>query len=74
VALVIGAAVRVSPALFSPNNTLAAIIAQNFGEAQGIQRSALIGLGVVLFVITLLVNVMARAVLNRGERRLAAGR
>ncbi len=74
VALVIGAAVRVSPALFSPNNTLAAIIAQNFGEAQGIQRSALIGLGVVLFVITLLVNAMARAVLSRGERRLAAGK
>ena len=38
------------------------MIANEFGEASGTHRAALIGLGVVLFVITIVVNVLARAV------------
>ena len=41
-----------------------AVIANEFGEATGVHRAALIGLGVVLFVITIVVNVMARAALT----------
>ena len=41
---------------------MAAVIANQFGEAGGLHRSALVGLGVVLFGMTILVNMVARAV------------
>ena len=43
-------------------NTVAAFIAQNFPEAHGIQVSALIALGLVLFAITFAVNAIARRI------------
>jgi phosphate transport system permease protein len=51
---------------------MAGVIANQFGEASGTFRAALIGLGVVLFAITILINLGARAVLNRSERLLGA--
>ena len=50
--------------VFSSGDTLAAVIANEFGEASGTHRAALIGLGVVLFAITIAVNVLARAALS----------
>ena len=50
-------------------NTVAAFIAQMFPEAHGIQVSALVALGLVLFVITFLVNALARRIARgRGEK------
>ncbi len=46
-------------------STFAANIAKNFGEAGEIGRGALIASGLVLFVITLVVNMAARAVVAR---------
>jgi len=71
VALVIGSAVNqaVGVHVFLPGDAMAAVIANQFGEAQGTQRSALIGLGVVLFVITIFVNVAARSIVGRFDRR-----
>jgi phosphate transport system permease protein len=46
-------------------NTIAANIANKFGEAGDIGRGALIASGLILFAITLVVNVTARAVLHR---------
>ncbi|MCL2785305.1 MAG: ABC transporter permease subunit, partial [Propionibacteriaceae bacterium] len=43
-------------------NTVAAFIAQNFPEAHGIEVSALIALGLVLFAITFVVNAFARRI------------
>jgi phosphate transport system permease protein len=43
-------------------NTVAAFIAQNFPEAHGIEVSALIALGLVLFAITFVVNALARRI------------
>ena len=48
VALVIGSSPQLTENLFGPGDTLASIIANQFGESSGIHRSALIGLGVVL--------------------------
>ena len=59
--------------VFGPADAMAAVIANQFGEASGIHRAALIGLGVVLFVMTVLVNLLARAVTSRADRRLAGG-
>jgi phosphate transport system permease protein len=72
VALVIGGVGQITPRLFASGDAMAAIIANQFGEAAGVHRSSLIGLGVVLFVMTILVNVIAQAVLSRGERHLGA--
>jgi phosphate transport system permease protein len=52
-------------------NTIAANIANGFGEATATGRGALIASGLVLFAITLVVNVVARAVIYR--RRAFAG-
>jgi phosphate transport system permease protein len=46
-------------------NTFAANVANTFGEATNIGRGALIASGLVLFLITLVVNVVARAVIAR---------
>jgi phosphate transport system permease protein len=46
-------------------NTIAANIANNFGEADTIGRGALIASGLVLFAITLVVNMIARAIIYR---------
>jgi phosphate transport system permease protein len=72
VALVIGSSHQVTPHLFSSGDSMAAVIANEFGEASGEHRAALIGLGVVLFGITIVVNVLARFVVSASERRAGA--
>ena len=59
--------------LESVNNCLeASIIANEFGEAVGIQRAALIGMGVVLLVLTIAVGALARGVVSRYDKRSGA--
>ncbi len=67
VTLVIGNAPRIGSHLFDQGYTLAAVIANEFGEAANnpIHRAALIAAGLVLFVLTLLVNAAARVFINR---------
>ena len=49
-----------------------AVIVNQFGESTGTYQAALIGLGVVLFVLTLVIGVIARIVVARAERKLGA--
>jgi phosphate transport system permease protein len=70
VALVIGSSAQITARMFSSGDAMAAVIANQFGEALGTHRAALIGLGVVLFAITIVVNVAARAVIARSDREL----
>jgi phosphate transport system permease protein len=49
---------------------MASIIANEFGDATGTWRSALIGLGLVLFALTVVIGILARLVVSRSERRL----
>jgi phosphate transport system permease protein len=74
VALVIGSSPDITAHLFGPGDAMAAVVANQFGEASGTHRAALIGLGVVLFVMTVLVNLLARRVTSRTDRRLAGGK
>lgn len=72
VALVIGAATQITPNMFASGNTLAAVIALNFGDPGSFPgRNALIGCGVVLLALTVLVNCVARLIVRRAELRLA---
>ncbi|MBV9451561.1 MAG: phosphate ABC transporter permease subunit PstC [Streptosporangiaceae bacterium] len=71
VALVIGGSPEVTGHLFYPGHSVAAVIALEFGEATGGEfRAALIGLGLVLFVLTIIVNLAARAIVERSARRM----
>jgi len=65
-ALTLGSTFIVSADLLgNGGNTIAANIVHNFGEADAIGRGALIASGLVLFAITLVVNVTARAIIYR---------
>ncbi len=68
VTLVIGNAPEIGKHLFDQGYTLAAVIANEFGEAASvpIHRSALIAAGLVLFVLTLIVNAGARLYVRSG--------
>jgi len=63
-ALVIGSSVQVTGHLFSSGDSMAAVIANQFGEATGDFRAALIGLGVLLFALTIIVNLIARLIVG----------
>lgn len=67
-ALVIGSSPQITARLFASGDSMAAVIANEFGESGGLHRAALIGLGVELFALTILVNVIARAIVAKGRR------
>jgi phosphate transport system permease protein len=70
VALVIGNVDKISAHVLIPGgNTIAANIANSFGEATTTGRSALIASGLVLFALTLIVNLIARYVILRSGRQ-----
>ena len=61
VTMVIGNNPRISASLFAPQHTMAAVLANEFSEADtALYLNALIEIGLVLFVITLLVNSLSR--------------
>ncbi len=73
VTILIGDAPRLGHHLLSQGYSLAAVIANEFGEAQGVHRSALFAAGLVLFVLTLLVNAIARLLVVRAARSKGSG-
>src|SRR5690625_5595690 len=69
VAMILSPSLVISPHLLqSGNQTIAAHIALQYPEATGYGVSALIAAGLVLFVITLVVNMGARYVVARGNK------
>ncbi|HAI94863.1 MAG TPA: phosphate ABC transporter permease subunit PstC [Xanthomonadaceae bacterium] len=69
VAFVIGNSVQLSASLLEPGTTIAALIANDFGEATETYRSALLLLGFVLFIVTFVVLAIARLMLMRLARK-----
>lgn len=64
VTMIIGNNVVISPSLFSPGYSLASVIANEFTEATGdLYLSALIEIGLVLFFVSVLVNIIARVLI-----------
>jgi phosphate transport system permease protein len=71
VTFVIGNAHRISSSILAPGTTISATIANEFTEAVGdLYTSALIALGLLLFLITFMVLAVARYMLLRIERRI----
>lgn len=70
VTFVIGNAHKLSPSLFSPGNSIASTLANEFGEAEpGLHYSSLFALALALFVITLVVLSLAKWMLMRAEAK-----
>ena len=71
VAMLIGNSQRLSWSLLSPSNTLSALLANQFAEADGIQVSALMYAAILLVLLTLVVNMLGEAVLRRTQKATA---
>ena len=69
-ALLIGSSPQITSHLFATGYSIPAVIANQFPEASGEFRAALIGLGLVLFLITIIVNLGARGFVLRSARRM----
>jgi phosphate transport system permease protein len=75
VTLVIGNRNAIPTSLLSQGQTIASLLANQFAEASGpLELSALIEAGLILLVITLLINVGARVALSRFQRGQGVGR
>ena len=71
VALVIGSSPTITSNLFSPGDSLPSVIAFQWGEATSdVKRSALVAMGLTLFVITIAVNIGATFVVGRVTKRV----
>src|SRR5207248_7557193 len=72
VTMVIGNNPRISTSLFAPQYTMAAVIANEFTEAaDNLYLSALVEIGLVLFVVTLIVNSLSRLLIWSMSARTA---
>ena len=65
VTMIIGNQTTFNISWFAPGNTIASLIANQFGEAGDLQMSALMYAALVLMLITLLVNVLAQWIVKR---------
>jgi phosphate transport system permease protein len=73
VTMVIGNRPEVSASLLAPGYTMAAVIANEFTEATSdIHIHALVAIGLVLFLLTMLINAVARLLIALTTRRAAA--
>ncbi|MDE2379571.1 phosphate ABC transporter permease subunit PstC [Bradyrhizobium sp.] len=70
VTFIIGNSFRISTSIFAPGTTISAAIASEFAESDGLHQSALILLGLLLFVLTFFVLAAARLMLLRLEKKM----
>jgi len=69
-ALVIGSALgQITLNPFAPGNSMPAVIANEWGEADALHKSALIALAVTLFIITIVVNLFATTIVQRSMKK-----
>jgi len=71
VAMLIGNSSRLSWSLLSPGGTLAGLLANQFGEAEGMQVNSLMFAALILVAITLFVNLLGEAVLRYTQKQTA---
>ncbi len=65
VTMLIGNSNVIPNGLFATGNTMASIIANQFGEASGLKLSALIAIGLILFAITGIVNSTGKYIIKK---------
>ena len=65
VTMIIGNSNNFNLSWFAPGNTISALLANQFGEADGLQVHALMYAALVLMIITFIVNVLAQWIVKR---------
>ncbi|NEW82990.1 MAG: phosphate ABC transporter permease subunit PstC [Mariniphaga sp.] len=65
VTMLIGNANIIPTGLFSLGNTMASVIANQFGEADGLKLSSLIAIGLLLFAVTAVVNAIGKIIIRK---------
>lgn len=65
VTMLIGNSNKLSASLLDPANTIASLLANQFAEASGMQVAALMYAGLVLMLLTLVVNILAEFIVNK---------
>jgi len=65
VTMLIGNSNKVPDSLFGTGNSMASVIANQFGEADGLKLSSLIAIGLLLFVITGIVNGIGKLIIKK---------
>lgn len=65
ITFVIGNSYNLPASIFSPSNSIASALANEFNEAGGLQKSALLELGLILFLITTVVLALSKMMLLR---------
>lgn len=73
VLFIIGNTPEISASLFSSGTTISAILANKFGEAEGVYKSALFELGLILLVITFAIQIVAQYWLNKVRKSAGGG-
>ena len=68
VTMLIGNSNQISASRLAPSNTISSLLANQFGEASGLQVAALMYAGLVLFFITLLVNILAELIVRQVKK------
>jgi phosphate transport system permease protein len=68
VTLLIGNANQLNFSLLAPANTIASLLANQFAEASGLQVAALMYAGLVLFFLTLIVNILAELIVRQVKK------
>lgn len=66
--LVIGNSNNLNFSILAPANTIASLMANQFPEASGLQRQSLMYAGLVLFAITLIVNILAQLIIQKVKK------
>lgn len=69
VTLVIGNSNELNISILAPANTIASLIANQFSEASGLQESALLYAALILFLITLMVNILAELIVRQMKEK-----
>ena len=65
VTMLIGNANIIPDSFFSTGNTMASVIANQFGEAEGLKLSSLIAIGLLLFLITGVINAIGKFIIRK---------
>jgi phosphate transport system permease protein len=68
VTMLIGNSNKVDLSIFQPSNTISSLLANQFAEASGLQVAALMYAALVLFAITLIVNILAQMLVVRLQK------
>ena len=67
VTMLIGNTNNIPDSITSTGNSMASIIANQFGEADGLRLSSLIAIGLILFLITAVINMIGKMIIKRAR-------